>query len=613
MLFRYSNAYKRQRNLVVSLQRKAKIDYFHRILSNDVSPTTLWKTLKRLHPPSSPSESWNSLGSDVTTVANTLNEHFVSISSSSRPLPAPSCSYSPSSTLSLALTSPEWCEEALASIKSSSATGVDNIPSRSLKASRSVICHPLASILNASISSSTFPHSWKCSSIRPLHKGGDRNCLTNYRPISILPACSKLLEKHVKEQLSNHLESNSLLHSHQSGFRSKHSTQSLLLYCTDRWYKALDNKELIAVLFLDVSKAFDTVNHPLLLSKLSKLGIASSALSWFQSYISDRTQVTSLSGSTSSPGFPTSGVPQGSVLGPTLFSAFINDLPKVLTDDSTLLFADDTTIFISGKDPQLLNHSLQSCLDLANNWMEDNGFILNVKKSKCMLIHSPRTKGTTPILHIHLGGTKIDQVSTFKFLGIHINDTLTWNSHIDHLIGKVSRSVNLLRRLSWFLPRSVLTLYLKSYILPCLDYCDVVWKSCTKNDSQRLQTLFNYACRIALHRPRLHSSSALWSELGLTSLDVRRNLHLAEMMYKCFNSLAPPYLSSLFQPPSHSYETRTRHLPNLPRVKTSFGQHAFSFSGLSLWRSLPSSLRSAESETTFSRLTRTMQQTGSLL
>ena len=125
----------------------------------------------------------------------------------------------------------------------------------------------------------------------------------------------------------------------------------------------------------------------------------------------------------------------------------------------------------------------------------------HTQKSKCMLIHSPRTKGTTPLLHIHLGGTKIDQVSTFKFLGIHINDTLTWNSHIDHLIGKVSRSVNLFRRLSWFLPRSVLTLYLKSYILPCLDYCDVVWKSCTKNDSRRLQTLFNYDCRIALHRP----------------------------------------------------------------------------------------------------------------
>ena len=119
-------------------------------------------------------------------------------------------------------------------------------------------------------------------------------------------------------------------------------------------------------------------------------------------------------------------------------------------------------------------------------------------------------------------------------------------------------------------------------------------KVALKNDSQRLQTLFNYACRIALHCPWLHSSSALCSELGLTSLDVRRNPHQAEMMYKCFNSLAPPYLSSLFQPPSHSYQTRTRHLPNLPRVNTSFGQRAFSFSGLSLWRSIPSSLRSAE-------------------
>ena len=145
--------------------------------------------------------------------------------------------------------------ETLAFLKSSSAYGLDSIPSLPLKTSKSIISRPLSNILNSSISSSTFPSSWKCSSIRPLHKGGSQACLSNYWPISTLPSCSKLLGRHVKEQVTEHLDSNNLLYSYQSGFHSTHSTQSLLLHCTNKWYQALDQKQFVAVLFLDVSKA----------------------------------------------------------------------------------------------------------------------------------------------------------------------------------------------------------------------------------------------------------------------------------------------------------------------------------------------------------------------
>ena len=267
-----------------------------------------------------------------------------------------------------------------------------------------------------------------------------------------------------------------------------HSTQTLLLHCLEDWYKALDRKQYVGVVFLDISKAFDTVNHELLLAKLSQIGLSPSATAWFKSYLSDRSQVTRVGDSSSSFGFPTSGVPQGSVLGPSLFSTFINDLPSVLPPDSTVLFADDTAIYIISNSIPSLNSSLQICLNLANLWIAKNGLKLNTSKTKCMLLHSPKKKLDAD-LNLEVDGTAVEQVQVFKYLGVLINDTLTWSDHVDMVSGKVSRCINLLRRLFWFLPQSLLLLYLKSYILPHFDYCDVVWAGCTQKDSHRLETL----------------------------------------------------------------------------------------------------------------------------
>ena len=350
------------------------------------------------------------------------------------------------------------------------------------------------------------------------------------------------------------------------------------------------------------------MNHPLLLSKLYSLGLDPSSVTWFQSNISGCSQVIHVSNATSSPGSTTSGILQGSVLGLTLFSPFINDLPSVLTSDCTVLFANDTTIFLVNNNCRLLSSSLQSYLKLASSWMTNNRLKLNAEKTECMLIHSPRTRVNPSPLHIHLSGSEIEQVSSFKLLGMLINDTLTWINHINHVATRVGCDVNLLRCLSWFLPRSLLVLYLKSYILSVVDYCDVVWDNCTQHDSSRLQSLFNYACHLALHRPRLSSSSALWKEhilhyciitsLRFTSLHCRRGLHLAELIYKCHNSLAPPYLSSLFRLPAHHH---SKILMNLPVVRTTFGQYAVAYCGASLWRSLPASLHDSGSLKIFSR------------
>ena len=320
-------------------------------------------------------------------------------------------------------------------------------------------------------------------------------------------------------------------------------------------------------------------------------------------HLSSRSHTTWVADSYSSLGFPCSGVPQGSILGPTLFSAFINDLPNVLPPDSTVLFTDDTTIFIISNDLPSLNSTLQLTLDLANLWLERNGLKLNTLKSKSMLIHSARKKINSG-LNLRIDGIDVEQVQCFKFLGVLVNDTLTWSDHIGMVCNKVTRSLNLLRRLSWFLPQPLLLLYLKSYILPSFDYCDVVWSGCTKDEALRLETLLNFACRTVLHRRRDYSASAARSELGLSTLSTRRKLHVALTMFKCLSSQSPSYLTQLFSSPTSHYNTRSSSSCqlNLPSTRTCFGQKAFSFAGASLWRSLPENIRTCTDFRTFSRL-----------
>ena len=482
-------------------------------------------------------------------------------------------------------------------------TGIDKIPSSALIDARSVICDPLCSIINSSITSSTFPTAWKCASVFPLHKSGVRTTPSNYRPISLLPVASKILERHVQQQLSSHLNQNDLLFPFQSGFRQNHSTQSLLLYCLDQWYKALDDKKYVGVVFLDISKAFDTVNHNLLLLKLSHLGLSPSTIAWFKSYLSNRCHQTRIENTYSSLCFPTNGVPQGSTLGPTLFSAFINDLPSVLPSNSTVLFADDTTIFLISNDIQELNSSLQLTLNLANVWLQKNGLKLNISKTKTMLIHSARKK-VSDRLALSVENVDIEQVQKFKFLGVIVNDTLSWGDHIDFVCNKVTRSLSLLRRLSWFLPRPLLLLYLKSYILPLFDYCDSVWSVCTKQDSHRLETLLNFACRTVLRKRRDYSASSARKELGVSTLSARQKVHLAQTVYKCLSLQSPTYLNNLFSTPASHYNTRASSTSqlNLPRFRTSLGQKAFSFVGASLWRSLPNNIRCCADFRVFTKL-----------
>ena len=264
------------------------------------------------------------------------------------------------------------------------------------------------------------------------------------------------------------------------------------------------------------------------------------------------------------------------------------------------LNADDTTIYAIGSAVDHITSTLSSALTKCHEWMTHNKLHLNLVKTKCMLIHSRRK--SPPPLVLHLNDTRIEPVPSFKFLGCMINKHLTWDDHIALVTTKVSRSINLLRRMSWFLPKSAMMQFYNAYILPSFDYCDVVWNSCTWKQALCLERLQNYAGRVILKKQKSTSSTWIRDQLSWPSLQARRSTHISTQVLKACTILGPGYLSPLLQSCNTSHHsTRSSTLGNLqlPQPTSEFGKKAFAFFGPKTWNCLPTEAKLAQSLDTF--------------
>ena len=455
-------AYRKQRNMVTAQLRESKRELFAGLINNKAQPATLCKALKSVLPHSM--SNLSAFNVDSKSLATMFNNHFISVvSSASKPIPPELHCATPTRSchvpFSLRSIQPEECEVKLSKLKLRKSTGLDGIPSSMLRIASPVIALPVCSIINTSISTCSIPSVWKKALVKPLHKGGSKDTLANYRPISLLPVTSKVLEAVVRDQVTSHLQGHNLLSPWQSGFRPGHSTTTTLLHVTSEWYSALDQGFVVGAVFLDIAKAFDTVNHTLLLSRLANLGFDPATCEWFCCYLRDRHQCTAIDDNCSEEAVVTSGVPQGSVLGPLLFSLFVNSLPTHLEGVSTVMFADDTTLYVIGHSTTEISAKLSCALASAHKWLLESGLHLNAAKTKCMLIHSCRRRSLPP-LEIQLNGTSIQQVQSYKYLGVVISDTLSWSQHIDLVRSRAAKGIGLLCRLSWYLPKQALcTMY----------------------------------------------------------------------------------------------------------------------------------------------------------
>ena len=304
---------------------------------------------------------------------------------------------------------------------------------------------------------------------------------SNYRPISLLPSISKIFEKVILLQLIEYLVINNIIHKNHYGFRKNHSTELAALHLVDDIYYKMDANELPLSVYIDLSKAFDSLDHKILLSKLQFYGITGSTLSLLTSYLSNKRQCTKYNTTVSDFLSIKQGVPQGSILGPLLFLIYINDLPYSSSLFSFIMYADDTTLYcsIDKLNSNNRNDIINEHLNKVGEWMKSNKLVLNSRKTKYMLFH--KHNKVVPNLDLNINGSTIDQVSTFKFLGLHINSQLTWQTHINEISKRISRVIGLLYKMQNILPKNILLSLYNTLILPHINYCILSWGK--KSDS----------------------------------------------------------------------------------------------------------------------------------
>ena len=511
--------YKAWRNKVVNLIQQSKKSNYEKLIEDGKNqPTTIWKLFNELKAGKQKNTKENKVNSiklgnheidSPEEIANTFNDFFVNIAENLKEPVPPSdheklknyCSSKlPADTFfNMPMLNNEKVLKFLNGLDVSKSTGADDVGPRLLRMAAPFITDSLTYICNLSIKTSTFPDKWKEAKVKPLHKAGPTNELNNFRPISILPTLSKIIEKHAHDSLLKFLEEYKLLHSTQSGFRPNHSCETALVKMIDNWLQALDKGDLVGVIFVDFRKAFDLVDHEILMEKMKFYNINQQALDWFSSYLSNRTQKVCFDNEISNNGHVKYGVPQGSILGPLLFLLFINDLP-LYTDVLTDLYADDTTLYDINSSKDEIEARLQKALSDLAVWCRLNGMVINVEKTKAMLITTRQKRcRIQDTLHVTLNDIPLSLVSNEKVLGVQLDKNLTWAEHISKVSKKMSTNVWLLSKIKRYLSVEHRVLFYKSYIQPHLDYANIVWGSAAKTNLMQIERLQRRACRVILN------------------------------------------------------------------------------------------------------------------
>ena len=478
-------------------------------------------------------------------------------------------------------------------INTSKSSGIKDVATKICKDAFLVLIPQLLHIFNLSFETGIFPDTWKKATIIPLFKGGKKTEVGNYRPISLLPLPGKIIEKVVHANLSKFLNERSILTNTQGGFRKGFSTASTIADLTDDLFTGINQGLTSLAVFIDLKKAFDTVDHKILVKKLELYGVRGNNLKWCRDYLYLRMQTTLANNVLSSCSTIKCGVPQGSVLGPLFFILYINDMQHAIKNSKVQLYADDTVLYIQGDTAEDATEALQPDLNSFTKWYNSNKLSLNVSKTKLMIVGTRQKVKKAKNTQLYMDNQLLQIVPTYKYLGFILDSVLSFNGHVNNVINTVLYKINLLAKVRKYLTNdSALKIY-KSMVLPYFDYGDVVYGTASRDRLDKLQRLQNKGLKICMNYNLRHNTEDLHRDAKCPKLEARRSAHLNNFMY---NRSVKTELMDV-----RPIRTRAHDAPlfKVAVPKNETYKRSVMFLGATKWNSLPADTRNIKNLAAF--------------
>ena len=631
-------AFKTQRNFCVKLLRKTKSDYYRSLDLGDLTDNRkFWRTVKPVFSNEVQTNSSVTLMEDgkmITEdlkIAEIFNHYFTNITESlgisedqtllsptngiNDPVEKAIKKYANHPSIKKIK---ECCElnqfefkpvtinEILLQIQklnSKKASPLNSIPAKILKQNADIFAVLIQKIFNSNLSECYFPKELKAGEVSSLFKSLDAFIKKNYRPITVLSSVSKIYERVLESQIKSHALS--FLSPLLCGFREGYGTQHALLRLIETCKKTLDKGGVAGALLMDLSKAFDCLNHELLIAKLSAYGFSTSALRLIHSYLNERKQRVKMNGSFSTWRETTIGVPQGSVLGPLLFNIYLNDLFMFVNDAEICNYADDTTIYACDNNVESIIETLESDALKIAEWFPNNCMKLNEDKCHLMIFGDKSND-----ISLNIGSVRIKESNEEKLLGVILDKKLCLKQQVSSICKKAGQKLHALSRISHFLDTEQLKRIMRAFILSQFNYCPLVWMFCNRTLDNKVNRIHERALRITYKDMRSDFDTMLLRDNAVT-IHIRNLQLLMTEIYKTKWELNPTFMKEIFVEKHSTYGLRSCHNLLLPQARTTcYGLETVSFLGSRLWQALPNDMKQSDSLSTFKRRIKTWKGEG---